>query len=148
MSSRPTVYALQFRGQTAIGPDGAVRKEARAPGGALVTSLTPHGVEGRFVWAPGEHDEARLDSTLTFRGDETFDEEGTLLFARGNGVRLEGRGRLSASRDPHLRHGTVMWKILGGEGAFDGASGLITSNFFLSDTGELTDNQLGVIFVG
>jgi hypothetical protein len=34
-----------------------------------------------------------------------------------------------------------------GEGQFARASGRITSNFFLSDTGELTDNQIGVIFV-
>jgi len=36
---------------------------------------------------------------------------------------------------------------MGGEGTFDGARGLITSNFLLSDTGELTENQLGVMFV-
>jgi hypothetical protein len=28
-----------------------------------------------------------------------------------------------------------------------GAHGLITSNFFVSDTSEVTDNHLGVIFV-
>jgi hypothetical protein len=36
---------------------------------------------------------------------------------------------------------------MGGEGALNGARGLITSNFLLSDTGELTENQLGVMFV-
>lgn len=36
--------------------------------------------------------------------------------------------------------------VAGDEGQFEGANGRITSNFFLSDTGELTENQLGVMF--
>ena len=40
-----------------------------------------------------------------------------------------------------------MWRVDGGEGQFAGASGYITSNFTLSDTGDVTDNQFGVIFV-
>ena len=35
----------------------------------------------------------------------------------------------------------------GGAGAFDGASGRIVSNFLLSETGDLTDHQLGVLFL-
>jgi len=41
----------------------------------------------------------------------------------------------------------VIWKVERGEGQFEGASGLITSNFFVSTTGEVTDNHFGVIFV-
>lgn len=40
-----------------------------------------------------------------------------------------------------------MWTIAGGDGQFEGASGRITSTFFVSDTGDLTENQLGVVFV-
>jgi hypothetical protein len=50
------------------------------------------------------------------------------------------------SADPDLRQGTVVWKVNGGQGHFEGASGLITSNLLLSLTGDLTENQLGVIF--
>jgi hypothetical protein len=35
----------------------------------------------------------------------------------------------------------------GGEGQFAGASGLITSNFFVSDSLDVTDHHYGVIFV-
>jgi hypothetical protein len=35
----------------------------------------------------------------------------------------------------------------GGCGIFLGASGRIVSNFLVSDAGELTDHQLGVVFV-
>jgi hypothetical protein len=143
---RPVTYSLQFRGQAARRA-GGFRKEARAPGCALVTSLTPEGVSGMFVWSPDEA-EALLESTLVFTNGERFDEEGRIVFARGHTLRIEGRGQLSASPDPHLSQGTVVWNVTGGEGQFDGASGRITSSFFLSDTGDLTENQLGVVFVG
>ena len=39
-----------------------------------------------------------------------------------------------------------MWQVEGGEGQFDGAQGLITSNFTISDAGEVTDHHMGVIF--
>ncbi len=58
-----------------------------------------------------------------------------------------GLGRLGSSPDPHLRHGSVVREVEGGDGQFAGAEGLITSNFFVSDTGEVTDNQFGLIFV-
>ena len=48
--------------------------------------------------------------------------------------------------DPDLRQGTVVWTVEGGDGQFEGAFGLITSNFLLSATGDLTENQLAVVF--
>jgi hypothetical protein len=110
-----------------------------------MTSLTPDGVEGQYVWAPGD-DEALFASTLAFTRGDSFEEEGTIVFSRGNTIRIRGQGQLQASPDPHLLQGTVIWDVSSGEGQFEGASGRITSNFFLSDTGDLTDNQLGVIF--
>jgi hypothetical protein len=141
---RPVTYSLQFRGLASVLENG-LRKEASAPGCALVTSLTHDGVAGSFVWAPGD-DEAFLDTTLALTAPNVFEERGTIVFARGHAVRVRGRGRLAQSHDPHLRHGTVVWEVVGGEGQFGGASGRITSNFLLSDTGDLTENQLGVIF--
>jgi hypothetical protein len=40
-----------------------------------------------------------------------------------------------------------MWRVKGGEGHFAGASGLITSNFFVGENFEVTDHHFGVIFV-
>lgn len=140
----PITFSLQFRGQVTRLGDG-LRKEARAPGWALVTRLTPYGPAARFEWASGE-DEALLESTLTFKDERRFDEEGTIVFARGNSVRIRGCGRLGSCADPELRHGSVVWMIAGGEGHFDRSSGLITSNFLLSGTGDLTENQLAVVF--
>ena len=49
--------------------------------------------------------------------------------------------------DPHLNHASVISEVIGGTGQFDGACGQIVSNILVSDTGEVTDNHLGVIFV-
>jgi hypothetical protein len=72
----PITFSLQFRGQVTRLGDG-LRKEARAPGWALVTRLTRDGPAARFEWASGE-DEALLESTLTFQDERRFDEEGMI----------------------------------------------------------------------
>lgn len=141
---KPITFSLQFRGQVAQSGEG-LRKQASAPGCALVTSLTAEGPDGHFVWAPGD-EEALLESTLAFRDERRFEEVGTIVFALDNSLRIRGRGRLAPSADPDLRQGTVVWSIDGGDGHFDGATGLITSNFLLSATGDLTENQLAVVF--
>ncbi|HKH16973.1 MAG TPA: hypothetical protein VKA57_05555 [Solirubrobacteraceae bacterium] len=87
-----------------------------------------------------------LKSRLTFHDERRFDEEGTILFSLGDSLRIRGRGRLAPCADPELRHGSVVWLIAGGDGHFDRSSGLITSNFLLSATGDLTENQLAVVF--
>jgi len=46
-----------------------------------------------------------------------------------------------------MKHGTVSWKVDGGEGQFEGASGLIASNFTVGGAGEVIDNHFGVIFL-
>jgi hypothetical protein len=61
--------------------------------------------------------------------------------------RSVGLGRLVECPDRNLRHGTVVHEVEGGNGQFERAEGLITSNFLISDTGEVTDNHLGLIFV-
>jgi hypothetical protein len=141
---KPLTFSLQFRGQVADF-EGGLRKQARAPGCALVTRLTADGPAGRFVWAPGD-EEALLESTLAFQDDRRFEEAGTIVFALGNTLRIRGRGRLAPSANPDLRQGTIVWRIEGGDGHFGGATGLITSNFLLSATGDLTENQLAVVF--
>jgi hypothetical protein len=140
----PLTFSLQFRGQVADAGD-ELRKEARAPGGALVTRLTPEGPEGRFVWSSGDA-EALFESRLAFDDERRFEEEGRIVFGPGHSLRIRGRGRLVPSADPELRQGTVVWSVDGGDGHFEGSTGMITSNFLLSATGDLTENQLAVVF--
>jgi len=95
-------------------------------------------------------DQATFESEVTFSDESTFLETGTIAFGN-NGHRLRfstvGQGHLGSSADPTLKHGAVSWRVDGGEGQFAGASGLITSNFFVSDSLKVTDNHFGVIFV-
>jgi hypothetical protein len=120
---------------------------ASAPSCLLVTTLSPAGVTGRFEPAAGE--EAVLEWRLVLDEFDTFDEAGSIAFGPEHVVRFRtvGAGRLARSADPDLRHGAAVWEIEDGEGQFERASGRITSNFVLSDTGEVTDNHFGLIFV-
>ncbi len=144
---KPMTYSMQFRGHTREIAPGLLEAVLSAPSCAHFTTVGIDGLDGRFLTAPGG--EARCDSHLRFADAETFDEEGTLSFGHGNSLRFRAvaRGQLGPSPDPHLSHGTVVWEIESGEGQFEGARGRITSNFFVSDTGEVTDNQFGVIFL-
>jgi hypothetical protein len=54
---------------------------------------------------------------------------------------------LGASPDARLRHGTAVLEVTGGRGHLAGARGYVTSNFLLSDAGELTDHHLGLLFL-
>ena len=112
------------------------RLTAIAPGvldAALSSVNEPATVEAQFSFADERH--FHLTGEVRFDGDES------LRF------RTLGSGRLDPSPDPGLRHGTTVLEICGGSGRFAGASGRITSNFVLSDDGEITDHQLGVVFV-
>ena len=146
---KPITFSLQFRGRATVVRSDRVRFDLTAPSAALVTTVGPEGVSGAFEDVPGA--EAVLESELSFggRGETTFDDVGTIEFGRGHALRFRslGLGRLAACPDPNLRHGAVVREVEGGAGQFAGAEGLITSNFFVSDTGEVTENHLGLIFV-
>jgi len=106
------------------------------------------GVSGNLQ--PTAGGQGRFESQVTFTGETAFQEEGSITFGK-NQHRLYfstvGQGYIGASADPRLKHGSVIWKVERGEGQFAGTTGLITSNFFVSSTGEVTDNHCGVLFV-
>jgi len=144
---RPITYSLQFRGCVREVSERVLELRATAPSQCLVTNVGGDGIAGRFESADGQ--EALLVTRLLVAADGTFDESGTISVGRNTSVRFRtiGSGRLSASPDPQLRHGAAVCGIEEGRGQFEHAWGRITSNLVLSDTAELTDNQLGVIFV-
>lgn len=127
---------------------GVLTARATAPSGALVTSIHPGGVRSSFE--PAEGEEAHLECRLTFLDDERFDEVGTISFGNGNALRFRsiGPGTIERSPSPGLRQGSVTWVIDGGAGVFADSSGRVVSNFLLSDTGEITDHQVAVVFLG
>jgi hypothetical protein len=144
---RPIVYSLQFRGRITSLSSRVLEQRASAPSQVLITTVDVNGLAGRVQ--PAEGEEAVLVSRLVLADDGSFDQSGTIEFAVGHvlAFRSIGAARLAPSPDPHLRHGAAVWEVEGGEGQFHGARGRITSNFFVSDTNELTDNHFGLIFV-
>ena len=143
----PIVYSLQFRGRIASLSSRVLEQRASAPSQVLTTTVDANGLAGHLE--PGDGEEALLVSRIALADDGSFDQSGTIEFAPGHvlAFRSLGAARLNCSPDPHLRHGAAVWEVEGGEGQFRGARGRITSNFFVSDTNELTDNHFGLIFV-
>jgi hypothetical protein len=145
--SRLLTYALDFRGAASHEGDHLVFR-ASAPSCGHETRLRRSGVVTRLVSGDCT-EEPLLESRLVLDRGGRFMAAVAVDF--GHGHRLWGEtldpGRLARSVDEHLRHGTATIHVVGGSGQFDGASGELTSNFVVSHTGELTDNQLGVVFL-
>jgi hypothetical protein len=144
---QPIVYSLQFRGRMTSVSSRVLEQRASAPSQVLTTTVDANGLAGRVQ--PGEGEQALLVSRLVLADDGSFDQSGTIEFAPGHSLafRSIGAARLGRSPDAHLRHGAAVWDVERGEGQFSGAHGRITSNFFVSDTDEVTDNHFGLIFV-
>jgi hypothetical protein len=121
---RDLVFAMELRGRAAPveGREGTLRAQTagRGPTGETVT----------FV------------SEVVLRG-ETFTETGSIDYGGRGKVRFDtvGVGYLNPSPLPETQWGAVIWRIQAGEGAFQDASGYITSNFTVSASGEVVDNH-------
>lgn len=94
-------------------------------------------------------DGTRLESEMVFADATTFREQGTIVLGPESELRFRtlGTGHLAPSASPGVRHGTVTWELDGGSGRLAGATGRITSNFTVTDEGEVADEQLGLIFL-
>ena len=114
--------------------------------GGRLTAVGPGVLDASLA---GVAEAASVDAQLTFSDERCFDLTGEIRFADDDALRFRtlGRGWLDRSPEPGLRQGTAVLEVCGGSGRFDGARGRITSNFVVSDDGEITDHQLGVVFV-
>ena len=146
---RQLVYALCFKGQARpTSPDGSVLTVTATASSSTLTSLVNSaGLEASLQPVAGG--EATVSSEVTFTGATSFQEVGTIAFGAGHRLRFStvGSGYLGPSPDPVLKHGTVAWRVEGGEGQFAGASGLITSNVVVGADLAVTDHHFGVLFV-
>ena len=142
----PLTYALQFRGRATRSSARRIVADLSAPSSALVTNLLVEGIRGRFELAAGG--EARLRCELVLEDDQ-LRAEGTVTFGAGHQLafRTLRTAPLLPCPDPHLRQASVISEVVSGTGQLRGASGQIVSTLLVSDTGEVTDNHLGVLFV-
>jgi hypothetical protein len=158
---RQVIYTMQFNGQVMpVGTSPNVMKaKTTAASCTWATIVGPEGL--RSTVEPAAGGQATFESQVTFlggfeasevtsAGEGGFKETGTITFGEG-GHRLHfstiGQGYIGPSAEPNLRQGAVMWQISSGEGQFEGAQGIITSNFTVSEAGEVTDHHVGVIFI-
>ena len=145
---KQVIYVLQFKGSAAPVSDGVLKAATRAASCSISSQVGSDGLRSSIRLEPGA--EAIFESTVTFTGETTFQESGSIEFGRGHKVVFStvGVGYIGPSPDPKVKHGSVVWRIDRGEGQFAGAAGLITSNFTVGDQGEVVDNHFGVLHLG
>lgn len=131
-------YAAQFKG-------GAAPVDESNPGVLKVNAKS----DGSPLSIGGKTEATTFESTVRMTSEAAFDEDGKIGFGGGNAIRFStvNAGSVAPSGIEGVTAGAVIWKIDGGEGELAGATGYITSNFFFNMEGEVTDNQVGVIFL-
>lgn len=147
---KQVVYVMQFKGGAApkAGVSGVMKATTSAPSCTTNSIVSAQGVTGTLQ--PAQGGKASFESEVTLTGETSFSEVGAIRFGDSSHVlrfSTVGQGYLGKSPEEGLQHGSVMWRVDGGEGQFAGATGLITSNFTLSAKGEVIDNHFGLIFV-
>ena len=143
-------YAMQFRGSA--GPQEGKENELWAKTGSATNSLsTALGTSGpTLAIDEAAAERASFTSNVQMLEDGSFTEDGTIDFGEAGTLDFTtiGTGWMGPSAEDGLTHGGIIWRIDGGTGPLEGASGIITSNFTVSGSGDVVDNQWGVIFVG
>lgn len=146
---RELIYAMRFAGRAeAVGSvGGALTAATSAPSSRLTATVGADGLVGALEPTPGAT--ATFEAEVTFTGETSFQEVGTIGFGHGHRLRFAtvGSGYLAPSADPTRRQGAVTWRVEGGEGQFAGASGLITSNFFVDEGLGVVDHHFGVLLL-
>jgi len=126
---QPLSFTLEFTGEAVELADGRFWAETRADG------------------EPLDGGEALCRRDLEVRSDGSLVQAGEIRFGGDDAIIFRADGVLGPSPDPALRHGAAVFEITGGRGRLEGARGFVTSNFLLADSGELTDRQLGLLFL-
>jgi len=146
----PIVFILHFRGQASHFGEkrNQVRINASAPSSTITTSIGEHGLDSRTNAIEG--DMAFAESEFELTGTESFTGKESISFGDGPHV-LElvasGPGRLESVADGNMT-GTIGWRIQGGEGQFEAATGFLSSVFTMKSDGQFNEYQVGVLFLG
>ena len=146
---RELVFALEFHGRGDAVPGSSTLRRARtvASSQAFRTALIADEIHAGVEPIGGET--AVLESRVERFPDGTFVEDGTITYGRAGRLAFVtvGRGHVGPSPQAGRVHGTVMWRVTGGEGRLAGAQGLITSNFTVTADGEVIDDHFTRLFL-
>ena len=88
---------------------------------------------------------------VTYTSQTSFSETGTIVYDDGAAeldIVSATDGVIGPAAEEPLLRGAVIYRIVAGRGRFEGASGLITSNFVLDPTkGEYEEGQVAFVFL-
>jgi hypothetical protein len=92
---------------------------------------------------------AVLLTELSMTSGEQFDEAGTISLGQDAALHFRSiaPGHVCASPEAGVQQGSAQCGVDAGEGALAGARGVLTSNFLIGATGEVTDRRIVVLFV-
>ena len=107
------LYAMQFRGKAAPANESgtALKANTTAPSCTITSVTGPQGISAQLQETAGG--QATFESDVTFTGETSFQESGTIEFGEGHRLHFStvGQGYIAPSPDPELKHGSVIWKI-------------------------------------
>jgi hypothetical protein len=138
---RQVIYSMHFRGQASSSTDAAKTLKTTSSGTSctMKTVVGPTGVETTLHPAAG--DLAFLESQIHLSANHRF--QGAALLSFGE----DGQHGLQLQTEDGMMSGSVTWKVAGGSGRFESATGFVASTFTLADDGELSEYQCGLVLV-
>lgn len=126
-------FTLALRGKAK--PEDDMGEVMLVDGMGLIT-------EGTYAGA------VQFQGRVETESDSSFRETGELDMSAGKVFfESDGNGTLVPSPVDGLQLGHVCWRITGGTGAFEGASGQMVSNFTVSEEAVVEDAIAAVIFL-
>ncbi len=144
------VYAIQFKSSATPheGTPNVMNVKGEAASASITTVVHDQGLTGGFD--PAAVVPVSFESEVKMLESNTFTESGTITFGdKGNRLLFKsvGTGWMAPGPQDGVSQGAISWVIEGGEGQFAGAKGVITSNFTIGSDGEVSDYQLGVLYL-
>ena len=148
---RQLVYTMHFRGKISrsSGNGGSLRSTSSGTSCTMQTLVGPLGPETTLH--PAEGDLAFIEAEIHLSGQDAFEGSGVLAFGDEgeHSLRFSSSksGQIGPSGVPGVLAGAVNWRVDGGAGRFASASGFITSTFTVTESGELSEYQCGLVFI-
>lgn len=148
---RRILYTMHFVSRASHSSDSSqvLRTSGSATSCVVTTVVSPAGVQTDLRASQG--DLAFFESELRLTGVDEFEENGEITFGDESAHVLkfstQGPGHIALHIEPGVVAGSASWRVDGGRGQFASAQGFISSTFTITDSGERSDFQCGLIFV-